>query len=84
MRRGVLAGRRQLEAVLGQLPAVGIRERELVDGLRVVTAGLTAEDNVVVNGVRRIFFPGMSLVPDTVSMDNPLVGGAGMQVPGGG
>ena len=56
----------------------------LVDGLRVVTAGLTAADRVVVNGVRRIFFPGMALVPDTVTMDNPLAGGAGMQVPGGG
>lgn len=56
----------------------------LVDGLRVVTAGLSAEDRVVVNGVRRIFFPGMPLMPDTVPMDNPLADGTGTQVPGGG
>ncbi len=56
----------------------------LVDGLRVVTAGLTRADRVVVNGVRRIFFPGMSLVPDMVPMDDPLAGGGGTQVPGGG
>jgi multidrug efflux system membrane fusion protein len=55
-----------------------------VDGLRVITSGLTSADRVVVNGVRRIFFPGMSLVPDMVSMETPLAGGAAMQVPGEG
>jgi len=60
----------------------------LVDGLRVVTAGLSVDDRVVVNGVRRIFFPGMPLMPDTVPMDDPLAssgaGSTGMQMPGGG
>lgn len=56
----------------------------LVDGLRIVSSGLTADDRVVVNGVRRIFFPGMALIPDSVPMDDPLAGGAGMQAPGGG
>jgi len=44
----------------------------LVDGLRVVTSGLNAQDRVVVNGVRKIFFPGMPLVPQPVPMDDPL------------
>jgi len=56
----------------------------LVDGLRVVTTGLTRADRVVVNGVRRIFFPEMRLIPETVPMNDPLSGGGGMQVPGGG
>ncbi|MDH3508663.1 MAG: efflux RND transporter periplasmic adaptor subunit [Gammaproteobacteria bacterium] len=56
----------------------------LVDGLRVVSAGLAAEDRVVVNGVRRIFFPGMSLIPDTVPMDDPLAASTALQGPGGG
>ena len=55
----------------------------LVDGLRVVSSGLTTDDRVVVNGVRRIFFPGMPLMPETVPMNDPLAGAAGMQAPGG-
>ncbi|HEY5622609.1 MAG TPA: efflux transporter periplasmic adaptor subunit, partial [Gammaproteobacteria bacterium] len=43
-----------------------------VDGLRVVTSGLTPGDRVVVNGVRKIFFPGAPLLPDLVPMDDPL------------
>jgi multidrug efflux system membrane fusion protein len=48
----------------------------LVDGLRVVTAGLDTDDRVVVNGVRKIFFPGMPLVPQLVPMDDPLADSA--------
>lgn len=42
-----------------------------VDGLRVVESGLAAGDRVVVVGVRRIFFPGMTLAPREVPMDRP-------------
>jgi multidrug efflux system membrane fusion protein len=43
-----------------------------VEGLRIVTSGLGPDDRVVVNGVRRIFFPGMPLTPESVPMDQPL------------
>ena len=39
-----------------------------VDGLRVVTTGLTATDQVVVDGVQKIFFPGMPLKTTAVAM----------------
>lgn len=45
---------------------------ESIDGLRVVEEGLAATDKVVVNGVRKIFFPGQPLAPREVSMDAPL------------
>jgi multidrug efflux system membrane fusion protein len=45
---------------------------ESVDGLRVVEEGLAAGDRVVVNGVRKIFFPGQPLAPRDVPMDAPL------------
>lgn len=41
------------------------------EGLRVVTGGLKAGDRVVVNGVRKIFFPGQPLKPRDVPMDDP-------------
>ncbi len=44
---------------------------EAVDGLRVVRKGLTPKDIVVVNGVRKIFFPGAPVEPITVPMDKP-------------
>ncbi|MEM7083319.1 MAG: efflux RND transporter periplasmic adaptor subunit [Pseudomonadota bacterium] len=47
-----------------------------VDGLRVVLSGLSENDQVVVNGVRKIFFPGAPLAPTTVTMDDPLASGA--------
>ncbi len=43
----------------------------MVDGLRVVESGLAAGDQVVINGVRKIFFPGMPVAPVTVPMDQP-------------
>ena len=42
-----------------------------VDGLRIVTAGLEATDRVVVNGMKKIFFPGAPLQPVDVPMDAP-------------
>ncbi len=41
------------------------------DGLRIVLEGLSRDDRVVVNGVRKIFFPGMALKPTEVPMDDP-------------
>jgi len=57
---------------------------QLVDGLRVVTGGLDASDRVVVNGVRKIFFPGMQLAPETVPMNDPLSSGSPAEMPGPG
>ena len=42
-----------------------------IDGLRIVTRGLAAGDQVVVNGVRKIFVPGQPVSPSTVPMDQP-------------
>lgn len=40
----------------------------LVNGLRVVRTGLSANDRVVVTGIQKIFFPGMPLQTTDVSM----------------
>lgn len=40
------------------------------DGLRVVSAGLEAGDNVVVRGAHQIFFPGMKVVAESVDMES--------------
>lgn len=40
----------------------------LVDGLRVVEQGLVPGDKVIVNGVQKVFFPGMPVAPETVAM----------------
>jgi multidrug efflux system membrane fusion protein len=42
-----------------------------VEGLRVVSSGLAAGDKVIVNGVRKIFFPGQPVKPREVPMDRP-------------
>ncbi len=42
-----------------------------VDGLVVVESGLSASDQVVVNGMRKIFFPGAPVAPVEVPMDAP-------------
>ena len=39
-----------------------------IDGLRVVT-GLAPTDKVIVNGVQKVFFPGMTVAPKLVDMD---------------
>ena len=41
----------------------------MADGLRVVTAGLQPGDRVVVDGVQKIFFPGMPVKATAVPMD---------------
>ncbi|MEM7613239.1 MAG: efflux RND transporter periplasmic adaptor subunit [Pseudomonadota bacterium] len=43
-----------------------------VEGLRIVESGLAAGDRIVVNGVRKIFFPGAPVIPATVPMDAPM------------
>lgn len=42
-----------------------------VDGLRIVESGLEPTDRVVVNGMKKIFFPGAPLQPIDVPMDAP-------------
>jgi multidrug efflux system membrane fusion protein len=42
-----------------------------VDGLRIVESGLQAGDRVVVNGTKKIFFPGAPLDPQEVPMEAP-------------
>jgi multidrug efflux system membrane fusion protein len=45
---------------------------DAVDGLREVVSGLSVEDQVVVNGVGKIFFPGAPIATGLVPMDDPL------------
>ena len=42
-----------------------------VEGLVVVESGLKAGDKVVINGMRKIFFPGQPVNPHVVPMDQP-------------
>jgi multidrug efflux system membrane fusion protein len=42
-----------------------------IDGLVVVEQGLDADDRVIVNGMRKIFFPGAPVQPIEVPMDQP-------------
>ena len=42
-----------------------------IEGLVVVESGLKAGDKVVVNGMRKIFFPGQPVNPHVVPMDQP-------------
>jgi multidrug efflux system membrane fusion protein len=42
-----------------------------VEGLRVVKSGLKPGDKVIVNGMRKIFFPGQKVKPREVPMDQP-------------
>ncbi|HMB56466.1 MAG TPA: efflux RND transporter periplasmic adaptor subunit [Arenimonas sp.] len=48
----------------------------MVDGLRVVQSGLAPTDRVVVDGVQKIFFPGMPVKATVVAMSKPVGGGA--------
>jgi multidrug efflux system membrane fusion protein len=43
----------------------------VVDGLRIVTAGLGAGDRVIVHGVQKVFFPGMPVDPQEIAMGDP-------------
>ena len=42
-----------------------------VEGLLVVDSGLKAGDKVIINGMRKIFFPGQPVNPHPVPMDKP-------------
>jgi multidrug efflux system membrane fusion protein len=43
----------------------------VVEGLRVVTEGLRPGDKVIVHGVQKVFFPGMPVSPQVISMGDP-------------
>jgi multidrug efflux system membrane fusion protein len=45
----------------------------MADGLRVVTSGLGVTDQVVVDGVQKVFFPGMPVKATVVAMDKTAV-----------
>lgn len=45
-----------------------IRLGREIDDLRVVDAGLSATDQVIVHGVQKVFFPGMTVVPVIIAM----------------
>ena len=46
----------------------------VIDGLRVVTEGLAESDQVIVHGVQKVFFPGMTVAPTTITMgDAPAI-----------
>lgn len=53
-----------------------------VEGLRVVRSGLKPGERVVVNGVRKIFFPGAPVVPTEVPMSAPRTPTTGPDAPG--
>lgn len=60
--------------VVGQGNTAERRDLKLggsVEGLRIVESGLQAGDRVVVNGTKKIFFPGAPLQPQEVPMDEP-------------
>lgn len=60
--------------VLGKDDAAVRKDVQLGDkaeGLRVVTAGLSAQDKVIVHGVQKVFFPGMQVDPQTIAMGAP-------------
>ena len=60
--------------VLGEGNTAERRDVELgrvVDGLRVVRAGLEADDRVIVSGVQKVFMPGMPVAPTEVAMQPP-------------
>ncbi|MBB3139330.1 efflux RND transporter periplasmic adaptor subunit [Halomonas organivorans] len=46
-----------------------IRTGRMADGLRVVESGLEPGNRVVVNGIQRIYFPGMQVAAEVVEMD---------------
>lgn len=48
-----------------------IKIGRIVEGLRIVTAGLTAGDQVIVHGVQKVFFPNMPVSPQLIKMGDP-------------
>lgn len=60
--------------VLGEKNSAERRDVTLgapVEGLRIVESGLKAGDKVIVNGMRKIFFPGQPVNPHDVPMSEP-------------
>jgi multidrug efflux system membrane fusion protein len=60
--------------ILGKNNAAERRDVTLgpnIESLRVVESGLAAGDKVIVNGMRKIFFPGQPVKPREVPMDDP-------------
>jgi multidrug efflux system membrane fusion protein len=60
--------------VVGEKNAAERRDVTLgapVEGLRIVESGLKPGDRVIVNGMRKIFFPGQPVKPHAVPMDQP-------------
>jgi multidrug efflux system membrane fusion protein len=50
-----------------------IKLGRMIDGLRVVESGLDPTDKVVIDGVQKVFFPGMPLKAAVVSMELPAL-----------
>src|SRR3546814_12463711 len=48
-----------------------VERGRMIDGLRVVQAGLSAKDKVIVHGVQKVFMPGMPVAPKTIAMGAP-------------
>jgi multidrug efflux system membrane fusion protein len=46
----------------------------MVDGLRIVSSGLTGGEHVIVHGVQKIFFPGMPVKAQPIAMGDPPPG----------
>ncbi|HKX99734.1 MAG TPA: efflux RND transporter periplasmic adaptor subunit [Steroidobacteraceae bacterium] len=60
--------------VLGDGNAAQRRDVKLgshIEGLVVIESGLRAGDRVIVNGMRKVFFPGQPVNPHVVPMDQP-------------
>jgi multidrug efflux system membrane fusion protein len=55
----------------------------MIEGLRIVTAGLSAGDKVIVHGVQKIFFPGIPVNAQTIGMGDPPPSGPTQAVEGG-
>jgi RND family efflux transporter MFP subunit len=55
----------------------------IIDGLRVVTEGLTTGDTIIVHGVQKVFFPGMPVAPQTIGMGDPPPPGPTQAAEGG-
>jgi multidrug efflux system membrane fusion protein len=47
-----------------------------VDGLRIVSEGLTPDDRVIVQGIQKVFAPGMPVQAEEVAMAAPKLGAA--------
>ena len=41
------------------------------EGLRVITEGLNPGDQIIVHGIQKVFFPGMPVNPQSISMGDP-------------